>query len=66
VDGQCRLMACRELWDAGEHIYVPCKVLEGNDEQLFAASLSSNGGKPLTQWEIGIGCRKLHVAMDGP
>jgi len=61
VDGQCRLMACRELWDAGEHIYVPCKVLEGNDEQLFAASLSSNGGKPLTQWEIGIGCRKLHV-----
>jgi len=61
VDGQCRLIACRELWDEGHQVYVPCKVLEGNEEQLFASSLLSNGGKPLTQWEIGVGCRKLNV-----
>lgn len=59
VDGQCRLIACRELWSEGQHIYVPCKVLEGTDEQLFASSLTSNSGLPLTQWEIGVGCRKL-------
>ena len=59
VDGQCRLIACRELWDEGNQVYVPCKVLEGSEDQLFASSISSNGGKPLTQWEIGEGCRRL-------
>jgi ParB-like chromosome segregation protein Spo0J len=59
VDGHCRLIACRELWNEGQHIYVPCKVLQGTDEQLFASSLTSNSGLPLTQWEIGVGCRKL-------
>lgn len=63
VDGQCRLIACRELWDEGNQVYVPCKVLEGSEDQLFASSISSNGGKPLTQWEIGIGCRKLNTGF---
>ena len=61
VDGQCRLLACRELWEEGHQIFVPCKVLEGTEEQLFASSLAANGGLPPSQWEIGIGCRKLTV-----
>ena len=63
VDGQCRLIACRELWNEGHQIYVPSKVMEGSEDQLFAASISSNGGKPLTQWEIGVGCRKLNTGF---
>ena len=59
VDGQCRLTAARELWDEGHEIYVPQIRTEGDEAQLTAASLSSNAGHPLTQWEIGEGCRRL-------
>jgi hypothetical protein len=59
VDGQCRLTAARELWDEHHEIYVPQIRTEGDEAQLTAASLSSNAGHPLTQWEIGEGCRRL-------
>ena len=59
VDGQCRLTACRELWDEGHTIYVPAIRVTGDEAELTAESLSSNAGRPLTQWEIGAGCKRL-------
>jgi len=61
VDGECRLTACRELWDEGHEIYVPSVVVEGTDEQLIASSLLGNGGLPLTQWELGTKYHRLQV-----
>ena len=59
VDGQCRLTACRELVDEGHKIFVPAICVEGDEAELTAESLTSNTGHPLTQWEIGAGCRRL-------
>ncbi len=59
VDGQCRLQACRELWQEGKKIYVPIIEVKGDEAGLTAESLTSNAGLPLTQFEIGMGCRKL-------
>ena len=59
VDGQCRLTACRELWDEGTQVFVPAIRVQGDEAELTAESLTSNTGHPLTQWEIGAGCRRL-------
>ena len=59
VDGQCRLTACRELWKEGNKVYVPAVRVKGDEAELTAESLTSNTGHPLTQWEIGEGCRRL-------
>lgn len=59
--GECRLTACRELFDAGHDLYVDCKVAEGNEEQLYASNATGNGGTPLTQWELGIMFRRLNI-----
>jgi hypothetical protein len=59
VDGQCRLMACRKLWDDGLQVNVPEIRTEGDEANLTAQSISGNAGHPLTQWEIGEGCRRL-------
>ena len=59
VDGQCRLTACRELLDEGHTIFVPAIRVQGDEAELTAESLTSNTGHPLTQWEIGAGCRRL-------
>ena len=60
-DGQCRLIACRELWDEGHQIYVPNIRVTGDEAQLYAQHMAGNGGLPLTQIELADGCRKLHV-----
>ena len=59
VDGQCRLTACRELWEEGTKVFVPAIRVTGDEAELTAESLTSNAGHPLTQWEIGSGCRRL-------
>ena len=59
VDGQCRLTACRELRNEGHEIWIPCVVTEGDEAALTAESMAGNSGQPLTQWEIGAGCRRL-------
>ena len=59
IDGQCRLQACRELWQEGTKVYVPMLRVDGDEADLTAESLTSNAGLPLTQFEIGMGCRKL-------
>ena len=59
VDGQCRLTACQELWEAGNRVYVPAIRVTGDEAELTAEALTSNTGRPLTQWEIGAGCRRL-------
>lgn len=59
VDGQCRLTACCELRNEGHEIYIPAVATQGDEAQLTVASLAGNAGKPLTQWEIGEGCRRL-------
>ena len=59
VDGQCRLMACRKLWNEGNKVYVKSVVVDGDEAELTIKSMVSNSGQPLTQWEIGAGCRRL-------
>jgi len=59
VDGQCRLQACKELWQEGHKIYVPMIEVKGDEAELLTESLASNSGLPLTQLEIGKGCWKL-------
>jgi ParB/RepB/Spo0J family partition protein len=59
VDGQCRLTACKELWQEGHKVYIPCVQVEGDEAELTAESLTSNSGHPLTQLEIGVGCKRL-------
>ena len=59
VDGQCRLTACTELRNEGHEIWIPCVVTEGDEAALTAESMAGNAGQPLTQWEIGAGCRRL-------
>lgn len=59
VDGQCRLTACRQLRQEGHELYVPCVCTEGDEASLTVSSIAGNAGKPLTQWEIGEGCRRL-------
>lgn len=63
VDGECRLTACRELWNAGHEVYVASKVVEGTDAQLFATALASNAGRAYTEVEIAEGIRRLHVGQ---
>lgn len=64
VDGQCRLTACRELWDEGHEIFVPNVRVKGDDAQLLASSITGNSGQSLTQWEIGVGCQRLVVGFN--
>jgi hypothetical protein len=59
VDGQCRLTACRELWNEGFEIYVPQIRLDGDEAELQVAAISAEAVQHLTQWEIGEGCRRL-------
>jgi hypothetical protein len=59
VDGQCRLMACRELWDEGHKIYIPLERVKGTEAENFATSLAGNTGQENTQLEIGVGCKRL-------
>ena len=59
VDGQCRLTACTEIRNEGHEIWIPCVVTEGDEAALTAESMAGNAGQPLTQWEIGAGCRRL-------
>ena len=63
VDGECRLTACRELWDEGLEVYVASKVVEGSDDQLFATALASNSGRAYTDVEIAEGIRRLNVGQ---
>jgi ParB-like chromosome segregation protein Spo0J len=60
-DGECRLIACRELWNEGHKIYVPNVRVKGDEAQLYAQHMAGNGGLPLSQIELAEGCRKLAV-----
>jgi len=64
VDGQCRLTACRELWDEGHYIYVPAVRIDGTVDQLIASTMTANSGLALSQWEIGVKCRTLVVGYN--
>lgn len=59
VDGHCRLTACKELREAGTDIWIPCVVTDGDEAELTAEAMAGNAGQPLTQWEIGAGCKRL-------
>jgi ParB-like chromosome segregation protein Spo0J len=59
VDGQCRLTACRELWDEGNQVWVKTVVVEGDEAQLTVKGIVANANQTLTQWEIGTGCARL-------
>jgi len=63
IAGECRLTACRELWDEGIEVYVPTVDVpkDATDVQLILTKITENSGQPLTQWENGSDYRKLHV-----
>ena len=63
IAGECRLTACRELWDEGEMVYVPATDShpDATETQLLLTSLTENSGQPLTQWENGKIYRRLNV-----
>lgn len=63
VAGECRLTACRQLWDEGEMVYVPTTDAhpDATETQLLLTSLTENSGQPLTQWENGKIYRRLNV-----
>jgi hypothetical protein len=63
IAGECRLTACRALWDEGEQLYVPAVDSEqdATEAQLLLSALTENSGQPLTQWEAGNVYRRLHV-----
>ena len=64
VKGNCRLQACLNLRKkgvklGGEDVMIPCVRVEGDEATLTAENILSNGGLALTQWEAGVGFRKL-------
>jgi ParB-like chromosome segregation protein Spo0J len=53
IDGECRLLACRQLWDEGVKVYVPAISYTGDEKAILAKSLIANNGLPLSQLELG-------------
>jgi hypothetical protein len=59
IDGECRLLAYRMLWDEGTQANIPVTDTDGSEVQLRAATLIGNNGLPLTPLEIGHQCKIL-------
>ena len=63
IAGECRLTACRELWDEGTEVWVGAVDSEqdATETQLLLTALTENSGQPLTQWEAGNVYRRLNI-----
>ena len=61
VGGECRLRSCLELIAEGHEIEsVPVIQVQGNNEaERVRDALTENSGKPLSQWEAGVGYKRL-------
>lgn len=59
IDGECRLLALRRLWDAGNEVRVPAIAFKGDEAAVLAKSMISNGALPPTQMEFGKAAERL-------
>lgn len=59
IDGECRLLALRRLWDAGKEVRVPAIAFKGDEAAVLAKSMISNGALPPTQMEFGKAAERL-------
>jgi ParB-like chromosome segregation protein Spo0J len=59
VAGECRLLALRKLWDAGNEVYVPTFSYKGDEAAVLAKSLSENSGLPPSILEFGRAAERL-------
>jgi ParB-like chromosome segregation protein Spo0J len=59
VAGECRLLALRKLWDAGNEVYVPTFSYKGDEAAVLAKSISENSGLPPSILEFGRAAERL-------
>lgn len=59
IDGECRLRACRELWNEGTKVKVPTISYKGDEIAILTKSIVANNGLPLTILELGKGADRL-------
>jgi ParB-like chromosome segregation protein Spo0J len=59
IDGECRLLACRQLWDEGVQVKVPTISFKGDEIAILKKSLIANNGLPLTVLELGKAAERL-------
>ena len=75
VNGECRVIACKELWEEGVKVpykdgtngppLVPSIVVNGDEAEVLAASMIANGALPPTQIEFGSAAKRL-MALGWP
>lgn len=75
VNGECRVIACKELWKEGVRVpykdgtngppLVPSIVVKGDEAEVLAASMIANGALPPTQLEFGSAAKRL-MALGWP
>lgn len=53
VNGECRLIACKQLRNEGLEVFIPAIVTKGDEADILAASIIANGALPPTQLEFG-------------
>ena len=59
VDGECRVLACRQLWDEKVFVKVPTINFKGDEVAVLKKSLIANNGLPLTVLELGKAAERL-------
>ena len=69
VNGECRVIACKELWKEGVKVpykdgtsgppLVPAIVVKGDEAEVLATSMIANGALPPTQLEFGSAAKRL-------
>lgn len=59
IDGECRVLALRALWDEGLEVIVPTFSYKGDEAAVLAKSLIANGGLPPSQLEFGKAVERL-------
>jgi ParB-like chromosome segregation protein Spo0J len=59
VDGECRLLAARQLWKEGIEVYVPVMQIRGDEAEIRAKSMIANGALPPTMIEFGKAAAQL-------
>lgn len=61
VNGECRLIACRQLWEEGVEVFVPAIQIKGDEADVLARSMIANGALPPTQLEFGRAAARLEA-----
>lgn len=59
VNGECRLIACKQLRKEGLEIFIPALQVKGDEADVLAKSMVANGALPPTQIEFGRAAARL-------